>query len=63
MPEYEAILAPHGARFHGFIVGPKQSLILFADLSTGTTLALPELEFSSEAVVRRLAESRREFSE
>ncbi|HKQ86546.1 MAG TPA: hypothetical protein VJS43_07210 [Candidatus Acidoferrales bacterium] len=62
MSEYDAILALYGARFSGLIAGPKQSLILFADLSTGTTLALPESEFSSEAIGRRLAESRRAFS-
>lgn len=61
MSEYDAILALHGARFNGFIVGPKQCLVLFADLSTGTVLALPESEFSSDAVLRRLSESRRDF--
>ena len=55
------LLAEHGATFQGVIVGPRQRLILFSDPDFASTLALPESEFSTEAVVRRLAENRRAF--
>jgi hypothetical protein len=58
---YEAILAEHGAEFRGIQQGPRESLILFADPELRTTLAVPESEFSSQTVSRRLQESRRAY--
>jgi hypothetical protein len=58
---YEAILAEHGAEFRGIQQGPRESLVLFADPELRTTLAVPESEFSSQAVSRRLQESRRAY--
>jgi hypothetical protein len=63
MQNYEALLERHGARFQGKISGPKQTLILFSCPVSGSTLALPESTFSSDAIVRRLAESRRDFEQ
>jgi hypothetical protein len=58
---YEAILAEHGAEFRGIQQGPRESLVLFADPELRTTLAVPESEFSSQTVSRRLQESRSAF--
>jgi hypothetical protein len=59
---YEAILAEHGAEFRGVQQGPRESLVLFADPELRTTLAVPESEFSSQTVRRRLQESRSAFN-
>jgi len=59
---YEAILAEHGAEFRGIQQGPQENLVLFADPEFRTTLAVPESEFSSQAVSRRLQESRSAFN-
>jgi hypothetical protein len=59
---YEAILAEHGAEFRGIQQGQRESLVLFADPEFRTTLlTVPESEFSSQAVSRRLQESRRAY--
>ncbi len=58
---YEAILAEHGAEFRGIQQGPQENLVLFADPEFRTTLAVPESEFSSQTVSRRLQESRRAY--
>jgi hypothetical protein len=59
---YEAILAEHGAEFRGIQQGPREALVLFADPEFRTTLlTVPESEFSSQAVSRRLQESRRAY--
>jgi hypothetical protein len=55
---YIAVLAEHGAEFCGIQEGPRESLILFADPELRTTLAVPESEFSSEEVSRRLQKIR-----
>jgi hypothetical protein len=55
---YAAVLAEQGAEFRGIQEGPRELLILFADRELRTTLAVPESEFSSEEVSRRLQESR-----
>lgn len=62
MRNYQELLAAHAARFQGIIEGPQGNLILFRDLHFGTTLALPESGFCSEAIARRLADSRSLFS-
>jgi hypothetical protein len=59
---YKAILAEHGAEFRGIQQGLRESLVLFADPELRTTLAVPESEFSSQAVSRRLQESRSAFN-
>lgn len=59
--EFEALLAPLGASFRGVIEGPRHNLILFRDLRSGSTLALPESDFSSDSISKRLAESRLAF--
>lgn len=61
MSEYESLLAAHSAAFQGIIRGPKENLVMFLDLQSGSTLALPESEFCSLQIAKRLAESRRAF--
>ena len=58
MTDYSALVASCGALFQGIQHGPRQSLILFADPESRTTLAVPESEFSCEAISRKLSESR-----
>ena len=58
---YAAIISAQGAEFRGIQLGPRGTLILFADPALKSTLALPESEFSPEAVSRRLQENRRSF--
>src|SRR5690348_12069702 len=61
MANYEAILGMHGARFQGKMAGSKEPLILFSCPASGSTLALLESEFCSDALAERLAKSRREY--
>jgi hypothetical protein len=58
---YRSILAAQGAEFRGVQPGPRETLILFADPRSGSTLAVAESEFTPEAVSNRLEECRRAF--
>ena len=58
---YASIISAQGAEFRGIQLGPRGALILFADPAFKTTLALPESEFSPEAVSHRLRENRHAF--
>ena len=57
--EITETIAAQGAEFTGLQDGPRGTLVLFMDATTRTTLALPWLEVSAEAIARRLEESRR----
>jgi hypothetical protein len=60
--DYAAVVQAEGADFLGVEFGPHGAVILFADpQSRRSTLALPESEFSPQAVSRCLQESRRAY--
>jgi hypothetical protein len=55
MKDYKAIVESVGGKFVGLQGGPK---VLFADLESRSTLAVPEQQFSAEHIARGLQESR-----
>jgi hypothetical protein len=60
--DYAAVIRAQGAEFCGVQRGPRGTVVLFADPESRATLAVPEPEFSSQTVSRRLQESRRAFA-
>jgi hypothetical protein len=60
--DYAEVIRAQGAEFIGIQHwGPQGGLVLFADPTSWTTLAVYELEFSSQAVSQRIQKSRQAF--
>jgi hypothetical protein len=55
---YAHVLGALGAEFQGIQHGPRGALILFADPHSRSTLAVAQSEFTAEAVMQRIYESR-----
>ena len=60
--QYAAVVVWAGAEFIGIQHSPQGDLILFTDAQYRSTLAVPECEFSPEAVWLKLRENRRRFT-
>jgi hypothetical protein len=59
---YAEVIRSQGAEFLGIQLGPHGALVLFSDPTSGTTLAVYELEFSPQTVSQRLQKSRQAFA-
>ena len=60
---YAEVIRAQGAEFVGIQQwGSEGGLVLFTDPVSWTTLAVNEMEFSPQAISRRLETSRRKFS-
>lgn len=57
-----SLIAAQGAEFIGLQQTPRGVLVMFTDLLTRTTLALPETEITAELLSRRLRESRDRYA-
>jgi hypothetical protein len=53
-----SVISAHGGEFLGLRESPRGLLVMFTDLQTRSTLALPQAEISFESLSRRLRESR-----
>lgn len=60
--DFGAVIRAEGAEFCGVQFGLGGALVVFSDPESRTTLAVPESEFSSQTVSRRLEENRRAFA-